>query len=67
MSLYILEVYCRRNGVSQDAGEQARGDFPDDQTAIAKLTAELNWLRMHYDEVYYGIYNQNHEKIAGRL
>ena len=59
---YRLEVYCRRNGMSQDAGTQATGDYPDDQTAIDKLRVKVVDLYRYYDEVYWNIY-QHQRKV----
>ena len=55
MKTYILFLYFRRNGVSQDAGEHARCEAENDQEAAKKLLPELRWLRQFYDEVSYEI------------
>lgn len=59
---YQLEVYCRRNGVTQDAGTQATGDYPDDQTAIKNLSQKVAELYRYYDEVYWNVY-QDERKV----
>jgi len=53
--LYQLFVYCRRNGVSCDAGEHARGEYASDAEAIADLRPKVSWLYQFYDEVIWDI------------
>lgn len=52
---YVLHVFCRRNGISQDAGVHDSGDFETDEAAKTKLLSSLAFLRMHYDEIYWKI------------
>lgn len=51
MAEYILYVYCRRDGVSRDAGRHDSCQADDDKTAIRKLVASALGLKRHYDEV----------------
>ena len=49
---YVLAVYCRRGGVSRDAGEHARGEYKSDAEAISNLRAKARGLKRYYDEVF---------------
>ena len=51
--VYTLDVYCRRNGVSQDAGTEFIKELKDDTQALSELHKSLAWLGRFYDEVYY--------------
>lgn len=51
MIKYGLYVYCRRGGVSQDAGLHASCEAKDIQEARRELLPKLDWLRQFYDEV----------------
>ncbi len=52
MSKYMLNVWCRRNGVSCEAGLHATARFKDDDSALSgmKKIAEDELLH-HYDEI----------------
>jgi hypothetical protein len=51
---YYLNVYCRRNGMTCDAGIQAQGDFETAEDALY-LKNKLGPLYQHYDEVFWSI------------
>jgi hypothetical protein len=56
MKTFAMYVYCRRDGVSRDSGEQKRWNV-EKQSDIpqSEINAEINWLRAFYDEVSYEI------------
>jgi hypothetical protein len=49
---YRLYVYCRRNGMSMDAGLQAEIEADSDKEAILELRVKGNSLYKYYDEVH---------------
>lgn len=51
MDTYRLYVYCRRNGVSQDAGLHSEGEYLDDRTAKENLRRKGRQLYRYYDQV----------------
>lgn len=53
---YELYVYCRRNGISQDAGLHATKDAESDAEAVKYFkTEEAPWLMKWYDEVFFTV------------
>lgn len=58
-----LYVYCRRGGVSRDAGLHAR--YADAAEAAREMPADLAFLRRHYDEVSYRLVEQPETAAAG--
>lgn len=48
---YELYVWCRRDGLSRDAGLHATTESDSDQNAIDKLMEDGRWLLQFYDEV----------------
>lgn len=48
---YELHVYCRRGGVTRDAGVHAHYECADDDEAKSKVGADLPFLTTHYDTV----------------
>jgi len=65
METYRLTVYCRRNGVSQDTGIEAEGQFASDESAIDFLSnkAHHSWLRQLYDEIQFSILKADDTRI----
>jgi len=51
MKTFALYVYCRRNGITCDAGEHARCEAETYSDAVTELEKEIPWLRQFYDEV----------------
>lgn len=53
MAKYILYVYCRRDGVSRDSGEQARCNAENDDEAYRVLAPKASGLKRlgRYDVV----------------
>lgn len=65
MKTYKLNVYCRRNGISQDAGTHAQIEATSDEVAISELKSKLPWLLRFYDEVYWAIIEvESDRKVA---
>ncbi len=66
MKKYRLEVWCRRNDVSREAGLHAEEDFPDDESALLGMRriAEKELL-CSYDEV--GCKVMDGERLVGRF
>jgi hypothetical protein len=56
---YVLRVYCRRNDMSQDAGDhchatvEANSPEKADAKAMAKVMPDANWLHKFYDDIDY--------------
>lgn len=48
---YELTVWCRRNGVSCDAGTHDQGDFASDALAETALRKSAQGLLKYYDEI----------------
>jgi len=51
METYILFVGCYKGTSFTDGGEQARGQYADDQAAIGALLPKINVLLRHYDRI----------------
>lgn len=52
---YELHVYCRRDGISRDAGLHAVEEAPDLDAARARFAPEESFLLQFYDEVDFHI------------
>ncbi len=54
--LYELHVWCRRNGVSSDAGKETEGEFGSDQEAVDAFRNQNHpYLYAAYDEIFFTV------------
>ena len=61
MSEYKLFVYCRRSGVSQDAGLHSQVESDNETQALNKLRQDARWLTQFYDQVFCTIHKDGQE------
>lgn len=52
---YVLNVYCRRNGVSRDAGEHLSKEFESDEKAKQECIIAVSNLLRYYDEIVWSV------------
>ena len=55
---YGLTVYCRRNGISRDAGAHAQCEARSDAEAQHQLKGDMADLFHHYDEIGFTIFTE---------
>ena len=60
---YELYVYCRRGGVSQDAGKHAECEADSAKEAKYKLYPEVMQLQKFYDQVSWEIHCEGKKVI----